>query len=125
MNIAAIVTEWRKNSHADVILSRICDPAAWGHKQPFEMNLVSMYVEHFPENDFARDKAKAHKIAMHKDITSAIADGGRQVAVDGVLVIGEQIAAALPPAPIFGRSGRIVSQAWPGRACFHRQAFQL
>ena len=89
MNIAAIVTEWRKNSHADVILSRICEPAAWGHKQPFEMNLVSMYVEHFPENDFARDKAKAHKIAMHKDITSAIADGGRQVAVDGVLVIGE------------------------------------
>ena len=89
MKIAAIITEWRKNSHADVILSRICDPAAWGHKHPFDMELVSMYVEHFPEHDFARDKAKKHEIAMKKDIKSAIANGGRKIAVDGVLVIGE------------------------------------
>ena len=92
--IAAVITEWRRLSHADVILDRICEPAAWGHKRPFDMQLVSMYVDHYPGEDMARDKAKKHGVAIHDTIAGAISEGGKSIGVDGVLVIGEHGPAA-------------------------------
>lgn len=92
--IAAVITEWRRLSHADVILGRICDPKLWGHTKPFDLKLVSMYADHFPERDMARDMASKHGFEIHDTIAGAIAEGGGSMAIDGVLVIGEHGPAA-------------------------------
>ena len=56
--VAAIVTEDRKNSHADVIVGKILE----GYKQDGgdgpNLKLVSMYVDQFPEKELSRDLAK-------------------------------------------------------------------
>jgi len=87
--VAAVISQWSRNSHADVILGRILEPESWGHKQPFQMQLKSLYVDQFPEGELARAMARKHGFTIHDDIRSAITCGGRQTAVDGVLVIGE------------------------------------
>ena len=87
--VAAVISQWSKNSHADVILGRILEPEAWGHKKPYQMQLKSLYVDQFPEGKLARAMAQKHGFTIHDEIRSAITCGGRQTAVDGVLVIGE------------------------------------
>jgi hypothetical protein len=88
-SVAGIVTEYRKNSHADVILGKILD--GWhqdGGRGP-ALRLASMYVDQFPTNDMARNLAKERDIPLCSSIDEAITLGGNQVAVDGVLSIGE------------------------------------
>lgn len=87
--IAAVISQWSKNSHADVILSRILEPAAWGHSNRFQLQLKSIYVDHFPDGEFAREMSAKHGFTIQPDICSAINAGGLKTAVDGVLVIGE------------------------------------
>jgi hypothetical protein len=87
--IAAVITEWRTNSHADVILGRLVEPARWGHAQPFRLRLASVYADQFPPNDLCRDKCRTYGIPLFSTIRDAVGVGRRSVPVDGVLIIGE------------------------------------
>jgi hypothetical protein len=87
--VAAVITEWRTNSHADVLLSRIVEPEAWGHTKPFGLKLAAVYADQFPEQDLCRSFCKRHDIPLFPTVTQAIGVGTRNVAVDGVIVIGE------------------------------------
>jgi hypothetical protein len=88
--VAAVITEWRKNSHADVILSRLLKPREWGHAGPFGLQLVAVYADQFPERgDFCRPYCHEHGIPIYPTIAGAIGRGSNRVAVDGVLLIGE------------------------------------
>ena len=88
-SIAAVITHWRKNSHADVLLSRIVDPEAWGHSTPFNLKLAAVYADQFPQNDLCRATCKRHGIPIYSKVAEAIGLGTREVAVDGVIIIGE------------------------------------
>jgi hypothetical protein len=88
-SVAAVITEWRTNSHADVLLSRILEPEAWGHTKPFGLKLAAIYADQFPEQDLCRSYCKTHDIPLFPTVTQAIGVGSRSVAVDGVIVIGE------------------------------------
>lgn len=87
--VAAVITEWRKNSHADVILGRLLEPERWGHKQPFRLKLVSIYADQFPDNDLCRALCARHGVPVFSTITEAVGIGTNEVPVAGVLLIGE------------------------------------
>ncbi|MCS7167258.1 MAG: hypothetical protein RMI91_09775 [Gemmatales bacterium] len=87
--VAAIVTEYRLNSHADVIVGKIIE--GFDHKGSGfpDLELATMYVDQFPKNDMSRDLAKKHGFRLCKTIDEALTLGGNKLVVDGVLIIGE------------------------------------
>jgi hypothetical protein len=87
--VAAVITEWRKNSHADVILSRILEPEAWGHTRPFALRLAAVYADQFPANDLCRTLCARHGVPIFPTVTGAVGVGTRAVPVEGVILVGE------------------------------------
>jgi hypothetical protein len=87
--IAAVITEWRTNSHADVLLGRLLEPERWGHKQPFGLKLVSVFADQFPPNDLCRPLCEKYGVAIFPTIRGAVGGGTRDVPVEGVLIVGE------------------------------------
>src|SRR5262249_9175742 len=49
----------------------------------------TMFVDQYPVNDMARDIAREHGIRLASSVADALLDGGGQLAVEGVLLIGE------------------------------------
>jgi hypothetical protein len=87
--VAAVVTVYRKNSHADVLVGKILE--GWkqdGGPGP-ALKLVSLYVDQFPEDDLSVKLADKHGFRMCKSIREALDLDQGQLAVDGVLSIGE------------------------------------
>jgi hypothetical protein len=87
--VAGVVTIYRRNSHADVLLSKIL--AGWkedGGPGP-NLKLVSLYVDQFPNDDLSVELAKKHGFRLCKSIPEALTLGTNQLAVDGVMSIGE------------------------------------
>ncbi len=87
--VAAIVTVYNRWSHADVILGKMLEGYHHDRKSFPNMRLVSMYVDQFPKNDWSRDLAKKHGFTIYNSIAGAVTLGRKEVAVDGVLCIGE------------------------------------
>lgn len=89
--VAAIVTEYRSFSHADVILGRIMKGYALNVEERIypRTELVSMYLDQVPESDIGTGLAKYHRVKLASSIEDAILKGGEKLAVDGVLIIGE------------------------------------
>lgn len=82
--VAAIVTEYRHNSHAEVIVGRLL--GRFGHDPRLEV--VSLYTDQVPSHDMSRTEAAEFGIPVCPTIEEAIAAEGRGP-VDGVVVIGE------------------------------------
>jgi hypothetical protein len=87
--IAAVVTVYRRWSHADVILGKILEGYHHDGKSFPNLRLVSMYVDQFPKGEWSRDLAKKHNFTIHDTIAGAVTLGRKEVAVDGVIIIGE------------------------------------
>lgn len=86
---AAIVTEYRLHSHADVIVGKILEGFNYDGGDGPNLQLVSMYVDQFPKGDMSRDLARKHGFKIYPTIEGALTLGGSELAVDGVLSIGE------------------------------------
>lgn len=88
--IAAILTEYRPGSHADVVVGKFLQgfPTDEGVLAP-RVDIASMYVDQFPEADLSRAVAAEHGVPIFGSIPHALTLGGRELAVDGVLLIGE------------------------------------
>src|SRR6267154_1648505 len=87
--VAGIITEYRRWSHADVILTKILEGYNLDGGAGPDLRLVSLYIDQFPDNDLSRDLAKKHGFTIYDKIEDALTQGGKQLAVDGVLCIGE------------------------------------
>jgi hypothetical protein len=87
--VAAFITEYRHNSHADVILGKILEGYLQDGGPGPNLQLVSLVVDQFPKEDMSRDLAKKHKFTIYETIEAALTLGGKKLAVDGVLCIGE------------------------------------
>jgi hypothetical protein len=87
-NVAAVVTEYRKTSHADVILRNLLDGYPDSKTRP-EMRLVSLFTDQVPKSDMSRDLAKKHGFKIADTISDALTLGTDSLAVEGVLSIGE------------------------------------
>jgi TAT (twin-arginine translocation) pathway signal sequence len=87
--VAAVITEYRKWSHADVIIGKMLEgPLYDGNDKP-ALQVVSMYVDQFPGNDMSRELAKKHSFQITPTIAEALTLGGGKLAVDGVVIVGE------------------------------------
>ena len=87
--IAAVVTVYNHNSHADVIVGKVLE--GWtqeGGPGP-DLKLVSLYVDQMPGNDLSVGLAKKHGFLLAKTIPEALTLGTDSLAVSGVLSIGE------------------------------------
>jgi hypothetical protein len=85
--VAAVVTEYRENSQADLILGRILDNYL-GEDRP-DLKLVSLFTDQVPQNDWSRALAKKHEVLICDTIEGAVTRGTSKVSVEGVLIIGE------------------------------------
>lgn len=87
--VAAVVTIYRKNTHADVIVGKILQGFQQdGGKGP-DLRLVSLYTDQVPNGDLSRELAEKHGFRIAKSIDEAITLGTDKVQVAGVLSIGE------------------------------------
>lgn len=89
--IAAVYTILRFRSHAYNILENFLRPLLFGGRLiPPPVDIVSFYADQrVPEGDMTDDVARRYKVPVFKTIADALTVGGRQLAVDGVLLIGE------------------------------------
>src|SRR5689334_921841 len=87
---AMIITEVRRHSHGQHFLDRFLEGYGWHgeHHHP-EVDLVSLYVDQFPENDLSRERSKRFNRPIYPTIAEALTLGGSKLAVDGVIIIGE------------------------------------
>src|ERR1700704_3263164 len=80
--IAAIVTEYRLNSHADVIVGKYLEGFRQNGQPPGpHSTIVSMYTAQKPKNDMSRDMAKKHNVPIYPTIWEALTAGGNALAV--------------------------------------------
>ena len=88
--LAVVTTEWRDHSHAWHMATRFLVGypinGKW-HHPPFDV--VSAYVDQFPAGDLARRRSKEFGFPIYKTIAEALRCGGKRMAVDAVLIIGE------------------------------------
>ena len=87
--VAAVVTEYRRNSHADVIVGKILEGFSQDGGAGPSLRLAALYTDQVPKSDLSRDLAKKYKFRIAGSIEEAITLGGARVAVAGVLSIGE------------------------------------
>ena len=108
--IAAIVTEYRHNSHADVIVGRLVESHTLDGKGEFPtLKLVSLYTDQMPASDTSRDLLRQTNVPVLTNITGALTLGTDRLAVDGVLLIAEH--GNYPE----NESGNVI---WPKRRMF-------
>lgn len=88
--VAAIYTEFFYISHAYHILHPFLGPYLFNGKllQP-QCDVVSFYGDQFTDRDLSRGVAKKYNIPIYKTIREALCLGGKELAVDAVLSIGE------------------------------------
>jgi hypothetical protein len=88
--IAAIVTEYRYNSHADVLCGRLlAGYSPNGIWEPHRNDLVALHREQTPATDMSRDLAARFGFRIYPTTEEALCLGGASLAVEGVVFIGE------------------------------------
>lgn len=88
--IAAITTEYRPVSHADVIVGKYLEGFNQDGQPPYPgSKIVSMFTEQVPKTDMSREMAKKHNVPIFRTVADALTLGESGLAVDGVLLIGE------------------------------------
>jgi hypothetical protein len=87
--VAGVVTVYRKNSHADVIVGKVLEGWAQDGGLGPDLKLVSLYVDQVGDNDLGVSLARKHGFLIAKTIHDALTLGTDSLAVSGVLSIGE------------------------------------
>ncbi|MCH2162961.1 MAG: hypothetical protein MK085_13965, partial [Phycisphaerales bacterium] len=89
--VAAIFTEFRFRSHAYNILENFFRPYLFrGRLVDPGVDIVSFYADQRPEKqDMTPALSKAYKLPVFETINDALCVGGKTLAVDAVLSIGE------------------------------------
>lgn len=87
--VAAVVTEYRNNSHADVILGKILEGYDQQGGPGPALKLVGLYVDQTRTGDLSRALAEKYGFRLATSIDEAITLSTDRLQVAGVLSIGE------------------------------------
>ncbi|HLF92184.1 MAG TPA: hypothetical protein VJB14_01885 [Planctomycetota bacterium] len=90
--VAAVVTAYYHNSHADVIASRLMETDTLdGKGRRLGLDLASLYTDQVMEKpaDIGQKLAAAHGVRISKTVEDALTLGTGRLAVEGVLLVGE------------------------------------
>jgi len=87
--VAAIITEYRLDSHADVIIGRLLAGYEYnGRHQTPQVEVLSMYTDQVPSNDMSRAMAAKHGVKICPTVREALASN-EGLTVQGVVLVGE------------------------------------
>src|SRR6476660_6075382 len=89
--IACCVSFWGgPGSHADWIICKLMDGYWWqGAHTSSRVDVVSAYIHQFETSVLGQKVCKAKNIPIYKTVGEAVTLGGAELAVDGVVIIGE------------------------------------
>jgi hypothetical protein len=89
--IACVVTYWAApGSHADWIITKLLDGYWWkGAHTPSRVDVVSVYIHQLQESGLGQKVCKAKGIPIFNTVREAITLAGPELAVDGVVLVGE------------------------------------
>ena len=89
--IACLVTYWAApGSHADWIITKLLDGYWWqGAHTPSRVDIVSVYINQLEESLLGQKVCKSKGIPIFKTVGEAVTLGGKELAVDGVVIVGE------------------------------------
>lgn len=88
--VAALVTVYRRNSHADVIVSRLFQTDTLdGKGKASPLKLASLYVDQEREGDLGRSFAATYGFPVFETVEGALTLGTGKLAVEGVLLVAE------------------------------------
>jgi hypothetical protein len=88
--LAIVTTEWRNHSHAWHMGERfLVGYPVRGHWHHPDIEVVAAYVDQKPQNDLSESRSKEFGFPLYPSIAAALRCGGKEIAVDAVLVIGE------------------------------------
>ena len=88
--IAVITTVYTYLSHAQHFADRLMVGYPYAGKwQDSECEVVSLYVQQKPVGDQSQDRAKEFGFTVYNTIAETLRCGSDQLAVDGILIIGE------------------------------------
>jgi hypothetical protein len=89
--IACIVTYWAApGSHADWIITKLLDGYWWqGAHVPSRVDVVSAYIHQLELSGLGRKVCAAKGIPIFDRVSEALTLGGKELAVDGVVLVGE------------------------------------
>jgi len=87
--VAAIITEYRLDSHADVIIGRLLAGYEYnGRHQTPQVEVLSMYTDQVPSSDMSRAMAVKHGVKICPTVREALASN-EGLTVQGVVLVGE------------------------------------
>lgn len=89
--IAVCVSFWGgPGSHADWIICKLMDGYWWqGVHTPSRVEVVSAYIHQFDTSGLGQKVCQAKNIPIYKTVGEAVSLGGKELAVDGVVIVGE------------------------------------
>ena len=88
--LAVVTTEWRFHCHAWHMAERfLVGYPVNGRWHDPELEVVSAYVDQFPEKDLSRQRSEEFGFPIYPTVAEALRCGGDTLAVDAVLLIGE------------------------------------
>ncbi|QDU01754.1 hypothetical protein V6x_14370 [Gimesia chilikensis] len=87
--VAAIVTEYTPNSHADVLVGKILEGFQQQGGPGPDLKLAALYTDQVPQRDMSRALSRKYGFPITNTIEEAITLGTKQVQVAGVLIVGE------------------------------------
>ncbi len=89
--IAVLATFWgATRSHADWLVNKLIDGYWWqGAYHPSRVEVVSLYLHQHDTSLLGQKVAKAKGFPVFKSVAEALTLGGKELAVDGVVIVGE------------------------------------
>jgi hypothetical protein len=87
--VAGVVTVYRRGSHADVLIGKVLEGYLHDGGPGPNLRLVSLYADQHPAGDLGPALAKKHGFRLCETVEEALTLGGKDLAVDGVICVGE------------------------------------
>ncbi len=88
--VAVVYTSFTHRSHAHVLLENFLHPYLFNGKLTDPgVDVVSLYADQKPGGDMTPQVAQEYKLPVYDTIDAALCRGGKELAVDAVLCIGE------------------------------------
>ena len=89
--VACLVSYWgAPRSHADWIINKLIDGYWWhGAHTESRVDVASIYLHQHDISELAHRVAQAKDIPIFRTVANALTLGGNELAVDGVVIVGE------------------------------------
>jgi hypothetical protein len=88
--LAVILTEYGATSHGECFCTKFLEGKQFDdHFEEPRCQVVAIHLMEIARNDIGVEKARKHGVPMYHSVAAALCRGGDELAVDGVVLIGE------------------------------------